>query len=367
MRKHTKKSKYAAVLLLSALLLCSCGQAEEEEQMIILEEEEESVAGVVGVTYQDVVSTMKILLEYKSLVSEELSFKVERRTIEEVLVERGDTVTKGQLLISLGTQDLQDEIDAKTYEIRRMELQLDALEKSKAQDILEENFEYAVRDPGNTSYTEEVHEDHLERIEDSYRNNIQNYQDSLYIARKRLEELKQGGNDEQIYAPFDGVVTYLRADLEGSQTKIDSTVVTVMDPTECYFFADKPEMGQYLSEGQILTLTINGGLSAGDYQVVPVFDEDAGTLKFNFADGGEDLSIAVGTRGSITVELGKRMHVLAVPEKAVHQAGDITYVYVIDENGYRIVRPIETGLYGDSYVEVVSGLEEGERVAASAK
>ncbi len=366
MQKKTL-TKSVALLLASGLLLSGCAQETEDPKMIIIEEEEEEIAGVVGVTYQDVTLTKKITLEYRSVISQDLSFDVEREKVEEVLVEKGDFVKAGQLLISLGTQDTANQIEDKEYEIKRMELQLAALEEKKAQDILEENFEFAVKDDGK-GYTQEVHEDNLERIEESYRSSIENYQDSLYIAKLRLEELKSGGGDHQIYAPFDGVLTYVRQGLEETTTTIGSVVITIMDPEECYFFADKPEDARPLfQQGDIVTLNINGGLSNGDYPVelVDLNEEDA--LRFRLVSGGEDLSIALGTKASITKVLGERDHVLAVPTRALHKAGDITYVYIINELGEHIVRHVEVGLEGDTYTEIISGLEEGERIAASIK
>ena len=60
--------------------------------------------------------------------------------------------------------------------------------------------------------------------------------------------------------------------------------------------------------------------------------------------------------------LKQRSQVLCVPAQAVHSADGRDYVYVLGEDQMREVKWIETGLYGDSTVEVLSGLTEGERV-----
>ena len=41
---------------------------------------------------------------------------------------------------------------------------------------------------------------------------------------------------------------------------------------------------------------------------------------------------------------------------------DRKIVYVEDENGIRGVRDVETGLVTDKYIEIVSGLKEGDSV-----
>ena len=48
--------------------------------------------------------------------------------------------------------------------------------------------------------------------------------------------------------------------------------------------------------------------------------------------------------------------------KENHEADGKSYVYVLGENDIREVKWIETGLYGDSMVEVVGGLTEGENI-----
>ena len=53
---------------------------------------------------------------------------------------------------------------------------------------------------------------------------------------------------------------------------------------------------------------------------------------------------------------------LTVPLKAVHLASGKSYVYVLGEGNMREVKWIETGLFGDETVEILSGLTEGEKV-----
>ncbi len=52
----------------------------------------------------------------------------------------------------------------------------------------------------------------------------------------------------------------------------------------------------------------------------------------------------------------------AVPEEAVVREGDQAHVWVVTQNNTLVIRPIRTGRSSDGWVEVVSGLEPGERV-----
>lgn len=55
-------------------------------------------------------------------------------------------------------------------------------------------------------------------------------------------------------------------------------------------------------------------------------------------------------------------NVIAVPVQAVYSSGPATYVFVGDSQNDAKPRKIETGRSNDEYVEIVSGLEPGERV-----
>ena len=57
-----------------------------------------------------------------------------------------------------------------------------------------------------------------------------------------------------------------------------------------------------------------------------------------------------------------RQNVLTLPVGAIKNAGEKHYVYVLGEGDVREARWVETGLFGDSLVEILSGLAEGEKV-----
>ena len=68
------------------------------------------------------------------------------------------------------------------------------------------------------------------------------------------------------------------------------------------------------------------------------------------------------TVGNIVYTIDARENVLTLPSKVIRTADGRNYVYVLGENDVREVKWIETGLWGDTMVEVISGLEEGEYV-----
>ncbi len=68
---------------------------------------------------------------------------------------------------------------------------------------------------------------------------------------------------------------------------------------------------------------------------------------------------------SAAVIVAKRDGVLHVPNAAVHTTGGSSYVTVVDANGARPSRPVQTGLVGDDSTEIVGGLKAGQQIVVS--
>ncbi len=69
-----------------------------------------------------------------------------------------------------------------------------------------------------------------------------------------------------------------------------------------------------------------------------------------------------GQSANVTVLTAERTGVLTVPNSAVHQQGDASTVTVYEPSGDQRTVSIEAGLVGQDRTEVVSGLNEGDRV-----
>ncbi len=69
-----------------------------------------------------------------------------------------------------------------------------------------------------------------------------------------------------------------------------------------------------------------------------------------------------GLYAEATLTLEHRDDIPTVPVQALSHEGDKTSVFVVDQNGRLQDRPVQTGLTTSSYVEIVSGLHEGEQV-----
>lgn len=105
------------------------------------------------------------------------------------------------------------------------------------------------------------------------------------------------------------------------------------------------------------------GTGVGQYVLIPWHMEEWGEKQFfSVLEGPGGDGVEVGTLGTMQLVLEKREQVLTVPSLAVSEADGRAFVYVQGEDNMREVRWVETGLYGDSVVEITAGLAEGDRV-----
>ncbi len=75
-----------------------------------------------------------------------------------------------------------------------------------------------------------------------------------------------------------------------------------------------------------------------------------------------DPTLENGESGTVQVTLDQREDVLYVNKEAIKAAEGAQFVYMLDENGLKVLREVVTGLESDDYIEVVSGLAEGDSV-----
>ena len=345
-----------------AFLLCGCGRQETpEDDVVVVEQDDGSGVSYVleEAAYADVVKTQKVNCKYRQIQEQEVTFPLGGRVVDRVYVEEGDTVKKGQLLVELSSKDLQRKIEDLEYRIARNELLLGYLDDEENNEISSLWVSYLA-----TGGSREDLDDRIDGVRRSYRYQREDYSDALTADREELALVKKDYQSSRIYATMDGIVYDMKDFLVGSTSQLGERVMSVMDTSESLFEASDPEAAKFFHEGETVPMTISFGDGAGDYLLLPCrMDEWGDTQLFEVYEGPENGATKVGTSGAITVFSDSRQNVLTVSLNAVKSASDDRYyVYVLSEGGIREARWVETGLFGDSLVEIKSGLTEGEKV-----
>lgn len=351
------------LFLLCAIGLGGCGgQTQETDTLILVEQEkEEEDYDLCIAARKDIVQAVTLNCQYTAVHTEGITYHTGGQIIREVMVKEGDSVTAGQLLVSLAKEDIAEQIEELTYQMERTQILLDSVLAAKQSEIDMENLEYSHT---NQWYMDlEAHEKQLARIEENYAYTIEDYEDQLYMDGLRLEQLEEELNEGKLYAGISGTVVYVKPDLEGSVTVADERIMTITNSTECVFETDRVEEAQYFEEGIPVTIEIPVGTDAGSYEVMPILPgNDPDKLCFRLSGADSDAQINIGTRGNITVILDEREDALCISPKALHSSDGENYVYVLDEDGSCRTAWVEIGMRTQSEVEILSGLTEGDKV-----
>ena len=174
-----------------------------------------------------------------------------------------------------------------------------------------------------------------------------------------------------IYSPINGIVTHIDTPVAGINITPSTAKFTVADPDQVYFEADVDEVdiGQ-IKEGQETTLIldaypeeeIKGNVSWIGFQAQTT--RGGGTvfpIKIKLRQN-KDYKFKLGMNGDIEIVTAKKENVLTIPRKYLRTKADQNQVYLL-KNGKLEIRNVKTGLTTLSQVEILNGLNEGEKVA----
>lgn len=366
-----KNSKTKVALVALACMMClglaGCGEAEQEEDSIVVVDrgKEESIYTLAVAAVNNVVKTDKLRCTYRQVNDQELSFQVSGKKVENIYVTTGDSVKKGQLLVELtGSSNREDEIKQLEYQIKRNEIQLGYLEQNLAYDLSARWWTYAYKSSKSESEYERLQSD-LATIEQNYRYEKEDLEDAIRLDKMELEAILKEVEEGRIYAGMDGEISYMNSKLSELISVAGDSVIKIIDSSVCLFETSRIEYAENFDVNDSVLLTIGTGKNSVTVEAVPYEMEkweENKKLTFELIGGGDGVNIAVGTSGVITLEIARKDQVLCIPSQAVHKADGKSYVYVLGKNDIREVKWIETGLAGDTMIEVTDGLTEGENI-----
>lgn len=171
-----------------------------------------------------------------------------------------------------------------------------------------------------------------------------------------------------ILAPQDGIIVEKNV-VDGTGVKAGSTLLRVADLSEVWVEAEAYEADiPLLSEGMEATIALSylpGEVLRGRVEYIYPYLEDktrTGRLRLSFPNPDGWLKPQMYTEVKLEAALGET---LAVPEQAVIVAGETRVVFEDLGDGHLAPRRVRTGRRVDGYVEILAGLDPGDRVVTS--
>lgn len=191
-------------------------------------------------------------------------------------------------------------------------------------------------------------------------------------AKAQLKLREKDLSDTRLYAEIGGMLLKKRAE-EGEIVSSGMPILTLADISRVKVIAYIPENRlKDIKIGQEVAVSID----AIDKKATGKISEvggvaDPATRSFTVKTEMEnpDLSIRPGMIAEVSFISSAEEKVLAVRTTCLlHTSDDVPYLYVIDhEKGRAYRRTVSIGRLLGDYIEIVSGLEEGEAIVSSGK
>ena len=319
-----------------------------------------------GELVAEVMGTGTLEARFKSTVSPKISGRIEK-----VLVDQGDRVTAGQMLIQLDDLDLQQQVaiaeanvESALAAIERLKadkIRTDAIyvqarkSHARVQDLVKQNV--ATQDEADTA-TESlsVAAADVARSEAA----IIEGQKSLIAAEKNLEYHRAKLLDTHIKAPFDGLI--VRRNREPGDVVVPgSSVLTLISTDELWISAwvDETEMAK-VKQGQQAHVQFRSEASKTFPGKVIRLGRETDRETREFIVDVQVLELpanwAVGQRAEVFIEVAKKEDVIQIPANKVMREDGQTELYIMKDN-HAHWQPITLGLRSREHVEVTEGLQ----------
>jgi RND family efflux transporter MFP subunit len=276
-------------------------------------------------------------------------------------VVEGDKVKQGQIIARLDDRDIVAQLDEAKSSLQLYEAQLNEIQNNY-------NREKELFSRGLSS------QQTLDQAETAYKSLLAN----IDIANARIRAAEVALENMIIRAPFDGTVLTKNAEVGeivapfGASTTSRAAVVTIADMNSLMVETDVSESNIEKIKQELdceIVLDANPGKSYQGYvfKIVPTADRSKATVLVKVAFRSYDSSVLpeMSAKVSFLSEKSKEEEdmtpVLTAPLSAVEDIDGKKIVYVVVDDA-AVQKEITTGRLFGSYVEITSGLSEGEKV-----
>lgn len=304
----------------------------------------------------------------------------------------GDHVKKGQVLIRTDTEELSDRIEKQEKQLAENEKNHqeylkemnETLEKFKADEKYwgqavevwdrekpAEDDEFYQKWSQDAYFYDTRYRNALigrQKTEEEIRQNSELFEMDQEYGKLLLNRLRRERNESTVLSGMEGVVMNVQFMEQDAWMFADYPVVAVADPDRRCIKSD------YISKNDINTAErmyamIDGRAYEVEYEPMESEEynrlaERNGKVYTTFYLPKEAADTELGKYVAIVLVKESRENVLTVPQEALMKGEDGSYVYLM-EGEEKIYTPVRVGMQDGFYSEILSGLEEGDKVMVS--
>ncbi|MBI4002161.1 MAG: efflux RND transporter periplasmic adaptor subunit [Nitrospira defluvii] len=323
---------------LSLLLLAGCGQEPSRPEGGLPEKTVQPAiqATVMEVKTSQVPVTVEVTGQVTAVYQATLASRIQG-TIDNLLVREGSLVRKGQTLVMLDNRDLQAELSRVTAE----------LDNAKAQ---------------------------WNRMTDLYKRDAVSKQE-LENATRTFKVTEAGRNAVMaqlsytvVKAPFDGVITEKKVEM-GELASPGQSLLKMENPDQLRLEATVAESDiRVVSVGASIPVIIDAlgphPLQGRVSQILPAGDPQTHTFTMK-ADLPRTAGLKSGMFGRLRLETGMST-TLFLPKSVFIERGELASLFVVGSDHVARLQWVKVGRMLEQGVEILSGVNAGERVILDA-
>ena len=237
---------------------------------------------------------------------------------------------------------------------------------------------FSKRPPPGVIVKEVVYKSFSENIE-SFGTAVSKKTESFRIKRDNLtselilkDYVKKGDlivklKDRNIVAPFSGILGYrgITGDILGSDNSI---IITLDDNSIIYSDLKIPEtFASFIKKGLPIKAKFSGNknktYSGKIYAVSSRINAETRSLLTRVIIENENFELIPGSLLEVIINYNER-NSLGIPDTSMTIEGSKTYVYKVSKDNIANKTEIEIGIRGGGFIEIISGLNEGETIVA---
>lgn len=305
----------------------------------------------VPVQYREVAQTYSaegvVEATRQSTVSAQISGRV-----KEVLFDVGDTVKKGQVLVRIDEREAAQAVAGSQAQLMQAQA---AMQNAKA------NYERA-----RQLYAQKfISQAGLDKAQAEYK---------IALAQAAASEAGAGQSAlikgyTSVVAPYGGVVASRQVEV-GEMVSPGKPLMTGFDPSQMRVVVNIPQykltdIGVH-PEATVEMPALKRSVKAASVTVQPIADARTHTTQIRVYLPANEAGVYPGMFVRAHFTVGKANKLL-IPTTAVLRRSEVVGVYVVDEKGGIRLRQVRLGEpAGEDEIEVLAGLNPGERVAQDA-
>jgi len=304
--------------------------------------------------------------------------------VRKINVDIGDRVKTGQVLAVLEVPELMAQVQGAAAGVRHSQQEV-----ARAQnDLVRDEAQFAAlhanaqrMEDANRARPGLIAQQELDDAQAKDRAaaaQVESAKSALSASKQQLE-MAQANNSQvtamsdytRIIAPFDGVVTWRYADtgalVQASTSNSNSApVVKLAQVNLLRLRVPVPEsLAATVRAGQPVDVAVQ---ATGEHFTGKVtrytdsLDRTTRTMQVEIDVANDSYKLQPGMYANVALQTQSRADALTIPIQAVQHNNDKTMVLLVDQQNRVQSREIKTGLEDPVRVEVISGLNEGDRV-----